>query len=327
MINKTIYIALVLIGVLGQAAFGATRADKLNVVTTVPDLAWFAREIGGDQVNVISLSKGRENLHSLKVRPRTLVSISKADVLIEMGLSLEVTWLPELVLASRNRKIHEGEPGRVNCGVNWVAMDVPADLSREGGDLHPGGNPHYALSPRSGTHIADHVLHGLEAVDPEHAEQFRERHKKLTDRLVVAEKKWSRYAELFEQSKAKEMVVAYHTEFDYLLDYLGVESKMSIEPKPGVPPTAGHLAKVIAHMRDESIPVVLTANWSNSKNVTMVASKAGAKVLELPVMVDGEPWASDWILLIDGLMERLRKGYGLPELGPEKVPSSPIGKR
>ncbi|MFT6364199.1 MAG: zinc/manganese transport system substrate-binding protein, partial [Planctomycetota bacterium] len=108
MINKTIYIALVLIGVLGQAAFGATRADKLNVVTTVPDLAWFAREIGGDQVNVISLSKGRENLHSLKVRPRTLVSISKADVLIEMGLSLEVTWLPELVLASRNRKIHEG---------------------------------------------------------------------------------------------------------------------------------------------------------------------------------------------------------------------------
>lgn len=321
MINKTIYIALVWMGVLGQTALGITPADKLNVVTTVPDLAWFAKEIGGDQVTVTSLSKGRENLHSLKVRPRTLVSISKADVLIEMGLSLEATWLPELVLASRNRKIHEGEPGRVNCGENWVAMDVPADLSREGGDLHPGGNPHYALSPRSGTHIADHVLRGLVAVDPSHEEQFLERYTKLTERLGKAEKKWKRYAELFEQSKTIEMVVTYHSEFDYLLDYLGVQSKMAIEPKPGVPPTAKHLAKVISHMRDESIPLVLTANWSNSKNVTMVASKAGAKVLELPVMVDGEPWASDWILLIDGLMERLRRGYGLPELEPEKEPS------
>ena len=320
MIHKNILKTILWIGFLGQVAFGSRPVDEINVVTTVPDLAWFADEIGGEQVSVTSLSKGKENLHSLKVRPRTLVTISKADLLFDMGLSLEATWLPELVLASRNRKIAVGEPGRVTCGDGWEAIDVPADLSREGGDLHPGGNPHFALSPRSGTHIADHILSGLIAVDPEHADLYRGRHKKLTERLQVAEARWKRYAALFEETKAKEMVVTYHSEFDYLLQYLGVKTEMSIESKPGVPPTAGHLAKVIAHMRDQSIPLVLTANWSNSKNVTMVATKADAEVLELPVMVDGEPWAEDWIQLIDGLMERLRIGFDLPELPKEETP-------
>lgn len=322
MIHKTLSIALVLLGAMGPAAFGSPSADKIKVVTTVPDLAWFANEIGGDQVDVTSLSKGRENLHSLKVRPKTLVSISKADLLIEMGLSLEATWLPDLVMASRNRKIHVGEPGRVICGDNWQAINVPMDLSREGGDLHPGGNPHFALSPLAGAHMADHVLRGLVAVDPDHEQQFRERHKKLTERLTKAEKRWKRYADLFEQSKVNEVAVSYHSEFDYLLDYLGIGIEIYIEPKPGVPPTASHLAKVISHMREESVPMVLTANWSNSKNVTMVAAKAEAEVAELPVMVNGTPWASDWILLIDGLVERLRIGYGLPELEPEVVDNS-----
>ncbi|MDG1498952.1 MAG: metal ABC transporter substrate-binding protein [Planctomycetota bacterium] len=320
--SKLITIAVILFGMLGQAAFGLTSADKLKVVTTVPDLAWFASEIGGEQVDVTSLSKGRENLHSLKVRPTTLVSISKADLLIEMGLSLEVTWLPELVMASRNRKVHVGQPGRVTCGDGWEAIDVPTDLSREGGDLHPGGNPHFSLSPLAGTHMADHVLRGLVAVAPDHEQKFRERHKKLTERLKKAEKRWKRYAALFEQSKAKEMAVSYHAEFDYLLDFLGVGIELYIEPKPGVPPTAGHLAKVISHMRENSVPMVLTTNWSNSKSVSMAATRAGAKVSELPTMVHGTPWASDWILLIDGLLERLRIDYGLPELEPEGAENS-----
>jgi zinc/manganese transport system substrate-binding protein len=308
-----------------SSAPSAPRADKLNVVATVPDLAWFAEQIGGDRVEVKSLAKGTENMHSLTVRPRTIVAMSKADVLLEMGLSLESTWLPELVLTSRNRKIRAGDPGRVTCSTGWEAMHVPSSLSRQGGDLHPDGNPHFALSPLAGTTIAENVYKGLVLNDPAGEQEFKKRYDSLTERLAKAAKRWARYQQLFADAEGSKKVVVYHMEFDYMLSYLGLETEIAIEPKPGVPPTPSHLAKVIQAMRDQGIRVVMTASWSRSKQVTMVASKVNAEVLELPTMVKGAEWAGDWIALIDGSLERMRIGFGLPELKQEPA-REPEGK-
>ena len=317
---KTLLTCLLLL-ISFTSAHGATRVgkDKLNVVATVPDLAWFAEQIGGDRVTVTSLAKGTENLHSLSVRPRTIVTISKADVLLEMGLSLESTWLPELVLTARNRKINPGEPGRVICSSGWSALDVPTSFSREGGDVHPDGNPHFALSPLAGPTIARNVLTGLILNDPKGELVYQKRFDDLSRRLDKSARHWARYQALFAEATCCKKAVVYHMEFDYLLAFLGLETEIAIEPKPGVPPTPNHLAKVISAMRGESIPVILTAAWSKNKQVTMVATKTDAQVLELPTMVSGADWASDWFALIDGSLERIRIGYGLPELVEEPV--------
>jgi len=295
-------------------ASAAPETKPLRVVTTTPDLAWFVEEIGGDRVDVSSLAQGKENLHALKVTPRTIVAVAKADLLFENGLSLESTWLPDLILASRNKGLSFESGGRVNASEGWAPIELPSTLSREEGDVHPGGNPHFAISPEAGSFLADRVLAGLLAKDPADTKLFEANHTSLQARIAKAHQRWERYKPLF----AHQRVVMYHLEFDYLADFLGLEILASIEPKPGLPPTPSHLAKVIELMGTDNVPPILVATWSNNRQAKAIAEKTGATLLELPSMVHGEPYATGWVEMIDGMLEAVRVAYGLPELAPEE---------
>ena len=286
----------------------AKAADALKVVATTPELAWFVETIGADQVDVEALTKGREDLHSFSVKPRTIVSMAKADLLFENGLSLESTWLPDLILASRNDNLTYDKGGRVNCSEGFHALDVPSDLSRKEGDVHPQGNPHMAISPQAGALIADNVLAALVQKDPAHIKEFTERHDALCARITKARARWDKYVPLSKEQKA----VVYHKEFDYIVDYLGMDALIAIEPKPGLPPTPVHLAKVIEFIEANHVPTILVAPWSNNRQAKSIAAKTECGLLELPSMMNGTDYATDWITMIDGILEEMRLAYGLP---------------
>jgi len=300
-----------------SAAPVKSAAKPLKVVTTTPELAWFAQTIGGDRVEASSLAKGKENLHGLKITPRIVVAVAKADVFFENGLSLESTWLPDLILKSRNKKLRPSSIGRVNCSDGWTPIEFPSTLSRQNGDVHPAGNPHFGISPNSGRFIADRVLAGLVLNDPAGKPVYEKNHAALVKRIDTAMERWQRYIPLFKDKQC----VMYHLEFDYMADFLGINILASIEPKPGLPPTPAHLAEVINVMNENGNPPILVATWSNNRASKSVAEKTGAKLLELPSMMHGEPYATDWIKMIDGMLESVRKAYGLPEV-PTKAMSA-----
>ena len=288
-------------------ALPAAAVDKLDVVATTPDLAFFAESIGGERVSVKSLAKGRENMHALVVKPRTIVAMSRADLLLENGLSLESTWLPDLILASRNKGLTYESGGRINCSAGFEPIQVPDSLSRKEGDVHPQGNPHFTLSPAAGHHVADLVLKGLVAKDPEGKPLFEKRHASLVEFLDKATARWARYRPLLEGKPA----VVYHQEFDYLLDYLGMPIVGKVEPKPGMAPTPGHIAKLVDVVRKNEVPCILTAPWSNNRSCAALASKTDAGVLELPALVGGTDFATDWVEMIDGCLDCLCECYGV----------------
>lgn len=286
---------------------GAGSLDRLRVVATIPDLATLAEELGGEHVQVRSLSKGTENLHSVHVRPSMLIALSKADLFLEMGLSMEAAWLPELMLKAQNDKIRPGRPGFQNCSEGWEAIGVPEKLSRKEGDIHPEGNPHFNLDPLGGPHLAARVHGVLVRVDPAHRETYDRNYAAWKERLAEKQERWSAIA----KGLAGHKVVVYHTEYDYLAQRLGMQVTASIEPKPGIPPSPGDVARVVKKMRDEGVKVILTAAWSNNRQIADIARKAGAKVIELPNQVKGASWASDWIALMDGVHTRLAKAFDL----------------
>ena len=290
-----------------SSAFAAAPLEKLRVVATIPDLAQLATEIGGEHVEVRSLSKGTENLHAVHVRPSMLIALSKADLFLEMGLSLEAAWLPELLQKSRNEAIRPGAEGFQNCSEGWAAIGVPAELSRREGDVHPGGNPHFNLDPLGGAHLAAKVHAALVRVDPTHKPDYDRGLKRWSEDLARAEKRWAPIAAKLKGRK----VAVYHTEYDYLAARLGMKLAASIEPKPGVPPTPGDIARIVKTMKAEKVEVILTAAWSNNRQVADIARKTGAKVVELPNQVKGAAWASTWIELMDGVHSRLALAYGI----------------
>lgn len=283
-------------------AAGAAPAERLRVVTTVPDLADVADEIGGERVEVHSICRGRENLHNVSVRPSDLVALSRADLVVELGLSAEAAWFPGLLLRARNRDVQPGAPGFVNASEGWEPINVPESLSRAGGDLHPQGNPHFNLDPGAGRHMADRVLAGLVRVDPEGRAAYEERHAAYCERLDAATERWEAAREELRGAK----LVVYHVEYDYLARWFGMEIVAAIELKPGIPPTPAHLARVIATARETGADAVVTAAWSNNRQVEEVSREVGVPVVELPSMVGGAPGADTWIGMLDVVVERLR---------------------
>src|SRR6186713_3104541 len=138
---------LTLAGAALLAVHPSAPAKKLNVVATTPDLAAIAKFIGGDAVDVKALAKPTEDAHFVDAKPSHIVTLNRADVLIEGGAELELGWLPPLLESARNAKIAAGAPGRVVASQGIKMLEVPTSFDRSKGDVHSLGNPHFLIDP------------------------------------------------------------------------------------------------------------------------------------------------------------------------------------
>jgi len=125
----------------------SVQAAKIRVVTTLTDLADFAREIGGDHVEVFSLATGVEDTHGVPMKPSFVPIMNRADLMVSVGFGCEHAFLPALLEASKNPRIQVGKPGYVDCSPGIAPLAVPKSTDHSEGDVHPYGNPHYMLDP------------------------------------------------------------------------------------------------------------------------------------------------------------------------------------
>lgn len=306
MLTKRLLVLLVSLVLSSSAGAG----DKLNVVVTIPDLAALVEEIGGDHVSVETLARPGQNLHAVRVKPSHLVAVSRADLFCQIGLSLEHAWVPGLLRTARNRDVLPGKDGFVSAGDGYDMIEVPVRTDRMfAADVHPQGNPHINISMAGGLHMAERLLEGLVRVDPDHASDFRAAFAKWRSEYTEALERWEKIAAAVAETKSSACL--YHQEFDYLLGEMGIEIAAFLEPRPGLPPTPAHLAEVVDVVRSEHIPVVLTAPWSNNKNVERVCDLTGAEALELPVMARGRDEHDTWIAMLDDCVTKIALAYGV----------------
>ena len=187
---------------------------RVRVVTSLPDFAAIAKEIGGDKVEVKSIGKGYQNPHFVDAKPSFIRDLNRADLLIYQGLDLEIGWLPVLITGSRNSKITAlSAPGRLDASTLITnILEVPTTrIDRSMGDIHPFGNPHYMLDPRNGILVAKGIAERLGQIDPENASFYGDNLKKFADRLVKKIKEWEAQLAPFKGTK----VEAYHKSWDY----------------------------------------------------------------------------------------------------------------
>src|SRR5256714_4048575 len=152
---------------------------KLNVVATLPDLGSFAREIGGDKIDIVVLAKATEDPHFVDARPSFVVSLRKADVLVDGGAELELGWLPPLLQNARNPKIEVGKPGRVQASQGIRLMGVPTTLTRAAGDVHAMGNPNFMIDPIIAKQDAQHIAQAFDETTTPKAAFDQQNYKKF----------------------------------------------------------------------------------------------------------------------------------------------------
>ncbi|NQT83338.1 zinc ABC transporter substrate-binding protein [bacterium] len=295
------------IGLILAVTLPCPAAEKLKVVASTLDMADFARQVGGDKVSVYAVSTGKYDLHFFDPRPRQVMKLKSADILIVGGLDVDI-WIQGLIDASRNRKIRFGATGYTDPSNGVRPIQVPKGrIDGAMGHVHPYGNPHY-WHTRENVHIAvENITKGLIRVSPENADYFnlnKEAYLKKVDE--VFERLHKKLAP-FKGTK----VIEYHQSWDYFCPEFGLKIVASLEPKPGIPPSPSHLAEVVRTARREDAKLMLIEPYYPKRPVQFVARETGAKVLRLPVYVGGKKGVNTYLdnltYIVDQIVRALSK--------------------
>jgi len=260
-----------------------TAEAQIRVVTTLPDLASITRHVGGDRVDVFAIAKGYQNPHFVDPKPSYIVKLSRADMFITVGLDLEIGWAPQLVQSSRNNKIQRGNAGYVDTSEGISLLQVPSSTSREEGDIHIYGNPHYWLDPVRGKQVAETIYHHLSDISPENEALFRKNLESFKQEIDERLNDWQQKMEPFKGTK----IIAYHNEWVYFEERFGLEIVGFLEPKPGIPPTPSQLVSVIQKVKNDNIPVLINSPYFSSKSPEVVARNTGVEIVKLATMTGG----------------------------------------
>jgi zinc/manganese transport system substrate-binding protein len=299
--SRALAVLLALVLVLGAGRAGAA----LQVVTTTPDLAAVVKEVGGQEVEVTSLSLASQDPHFVDAKPHLALKLAKADLLVAHGLDLEIGWLPNLQTGSRNGRIQSGAEGFLDCSQFVKVLEVPtAKVDRSSGDIHPLGNPHYMLDPRQAARVTKGIADKLAALDPAHADSYRKNALAFVRKLGKAVKGWE--SALAGAKGAK--VVAYHRSIVYFADWLGLDVIEYIEPKPGIPPNPHHVNHVIEEAKKNGVKVVLQEAYYPAKTSELVAKQSGAQLLKLAGATNFKGGES-YISHVGAIVKQLAKIY------------------
>ncbi len=339
---KKITILTILATVLGSLLLpgAASAAGKIKVVTTLQDYAAIASEIGRDRIEARAIVPGNADPHFIKPKPSYALMLRDADLFVSTGLDLEL-WAPVLVNKSGNRRIVDGGPGYVAAAQGIELLQKPRSLDRSGGDIHIYGNPHIQTSPINAMTIARNIATGLCKVDPAGCEIYRRNLADFNDRLArrlyggelvdllgvdalnpLAGKGrlipfleehglmdrlggWLREGLPFRGQK----IVCYHKNWVYFTTLFGLDVADYVEVKPGIPPTARHVAALIRKIKAENIRVLLAANYFEKRKPQMIADRTGIIPVIVPTSVHGEPGIETYFDLIDCWVGRLRDAF------------------
>lgn len=279
---------------------------QLRVVATTPDLASVAREIGGDRVNVVALAKPTEDPHFVDAKPSFIVTLNRADALIEGGAELELGWLPPLLENSRNSKIAAGAPGRIVASEGIRLLEIPTSFDRSKGDIHSLGNPHFMIDPASVKVVARNIATHFAALDSKNAATYNANLTRFNGRLDAKLAQWQSQLAPYRGAK----IVTYHRDFVYFAQRFGLVVVDELEPKPGIAPSPAHLAQVIGKMKANNVKVILVQPFQNRRTAETVARQTGATVIDAPQQPGAARNAGSYFDNMDNLVRSIAVALG-----------------
>jgi zinc/manganese transport system substrate-binding protein len=291
-------LALALTLALGLA--GPTAA-ALRVVASLPDVADMTKQIGGDRVDVTTIAEGGQDPHKVPVKPSFVTKLNRADALVVQGMGLEHAYLPALLDVARNAKIMPGAPAYIDSSLYIDALEVPTSQDRSQGELHALGNPHFNMDPVQGKKMARAIAEGLTRVDPDGAAAYQAGLERFQQTLDAKIAEWDALAAPLRGLKA----VSYHPDLVYLAKHYGIDLVGTIETKPGVPATPGHLEELVALMKREKVQLVIREIAYEMPLAQQVAQQSGARVVTVSSLTGGLPNTPTYVDFVDANLKAL----------------------
>jgi zinc/manganese transport system substrate-binding protein len=274
---------------------------KLTIFTCEPEWAALAKEIGGKLVKADSATNALQDPHYIQARPSLIAKIRRADLLVCSGAQLEIGWLPMLLRKGNNGKVNPGGAGYFQASRYVKRLEVPASVDRSQGDVHPEGNPHVQTNPYNILLIADALTERMSKLDPKDADSYRKGLEDFKQRWKAAMAGWEKRAAPLRGKR----VITHHKSWVYLESWLGMTEVANLEPVPGVPPTAGHLSKLLQQFGNHGADFIIRAPFQSPKASAWLSQRTGIPAVMLPLTVGGSDKATDLFSWMDDILDRL----------------------
>ncbi|MEJ1960926.1 MAG: zinc ABC transporter substrate-binding protein [Gammaproteobacteria bacterium] len=280
---------------------GLPAHAAIKVLATTPEWGALTTELGGDKVNVYTATNAFQDVHRIDAKPSLVARARSADLVVAAGAELEIGWLPVLLQESGNGKIQPGSNGYFEAASQLHLLEVPASVDRSMGDIHPLGNPHAHLDPHNVAAVAAGLTARLAQLDAPNAQYYQARGADFQTRWKAATARWESQAAPLKGAT----VVLIHRDQVYLCNWLGLRELAAIEPKPGVPPSAGYLAQLVTKLTATPPKMILRNAYNDPKAADWLSARIHSPVVLLPYTVGGTPEAKDLFGLFDDTVNRL----------------------
>jgi len=285
--------------------FSAPAFADLNVFSCEPHWTALVNEIGGSHVSITTATGAYNDPHFIQARPSLISAMRKADLVVCNGADLEVGWLPVLMQQGARDTVQPGQPGYLDASQYVQLLQVPSRVDRAQGDIHPYGNPHFQTDPRVFSAVAPELAKRLAQLDPSNAADYEKRYADFKTRWDAAVAKWTQEAMPLKGMK----LIAYHDGWVYMSTWLGIDVVGFLEPKPGIPPSPGHLADLLAQIKGEGVAGIIYTPYEDEQAPDWLAERGGIPKALIPdtVGADGD---KDLFQFYDLMIAQLLKLHG-----------------
>lgn len=277
-----------------------SKAD-LNVFACEPEWAALAEEIGANKVKSSSATSALQDPHYIQARPSLIAKIRRADLIICSGAQLEIGWLPMLLRKGNNPGVMPGNPGFLEASRFVKRLDVATNADRSQGDVHSQGNPHIQTNPHNIRLVAVAMTERMQQLDADNAKTYQKGLDDFSQRWTAAVTGWEKRALSLRGKK----VIAHHKSWVYLQNWLGLVEVATLEPVPGIPPTAGHLASLLDRFGDNGADFIIRAPFQSEKPSNWLSERTGIPAVMLPLTIGGSDQSSDLFKWFDDILDRL----------------------
>jgi zinc/manganese transport system substrate-binding protein len=275
----------------------------LAVFACTPEWGALVQELGGERAEVTVATTARQDPHRIEARPSLIARARGADLVVCTGAELEVGWLPQVLAQSGNARVQPGRPGYFEAARHVTLIEKPAAVDRSMGDVHADGNPHLHLDPRNLLKVAEALAARMAALDPPNAAHYSARHRDFVARMQASIARWQHEGSTLQGVR----VVVHHKTWSYLAAWLGLKVVADLEPKPGIEPSAVHLAQILDKLKSEPAKMVLRTPYQSPRGSRWIAERAGIADVVLPYTVGGSDQARDLFALFDDTLAKIKQ--------------------
>lgn len=276
---------------------------KINVFACEPEWAALAKEIGGDEVETFAATTARQDPHYARAKPSLIAAMRKADLVICSGAGLEAGWLPVLLQKAANIKTQPGGNAFLMAADVVPMLEKPVKLDRSEGDIHPEGNPHVHLNPHNIALVAVALTGRLKTADPVNARIYQARFDTFSEKWRQAINRWEQEAAGLKGTS----VVAHHKSFTYLMEWLGMPIVVTLEQKPGIPPTMSHLESLLQTQQANPARLIIRTPYDPEDASVWLSKKTRIPAIVLPFTVGGDAESDDLFALFDRTVALLKR--------------------